>query len=60
MMFDTKTSPPACGRAYRLLTNLYMKKQYVKLHNISQASVFAFSNRGAGGEAPCKKKTMSS
>ena len=40
----------------RLLTNLYMEKQYVKLHNNSQASVFAISNRGAGGEAPCKKK----
>ena len=45
---------------YRLLTNLFMEKQYVKLHNNGQASVFAISNRGAGGEAPCKKKTMSS
>ena len=41
---------------FRLLTNLYMEKQYVKLHNNGQATVFAISNRGAGGEAPCKKK----
>ena len=42
----------------RLLTNLYMEKQYVKLHNNSQASVFALSNRGSGGKAPCKKNVV--
>ena len=56
MMFDTKTSPPACGRAYRLLTNLYMKKQYVKLHNISQAAMFALASGGEGGRSPLQKK----
>ena len=49
-------SAPRKRGGFRLLTNLYMEKQYVKLHNNSQASVFAISNRGAGGEAPCKKK----
>ena len=43
---------------YRLLTNLFMEKQYVKLHNNGQATVFAISNRGAGGEAPCKKNDV--
>ena len=42
----------------RLLTNLFMEKQYVKLHNNGQATVFAISNRGAGGEAPCKKNVV--
>ena len=42
----------------RLLTNLYIEKQYVKLHNNGQATVFAISNRGAGGEA--KQRTRPS
>ena len=40
------------GFRLRLLTNLFMEKQYVKLHNNDQATVFAISNRGEGGAAP--------
>ena len=51
-------SAPRKRGGFRLLTNLYMEKQYVKLHNNGQATVFAISNRGAGGEAPCKKNVV--
>ena len=45
---------------YRLLTNLFMEKQYVKLHNNGQATVFAISNRGGQGAKPPARKTLSS
>ena len=54
--FYLNLSPSA--KSFRLLTNLFMEKQYVKLHNNGQATVFAISNRGAGGEAPCKKNVV--
>ena len=48
-------SAPRKRGGFRLLTNLFMEKQYVKLHNNGQATVFAISNRGAGGEAPAPR-----
>ena len=47
------------AKTYRLLTNLYSKKRYVKVHKIRQIAVLALAKWGAGAK-PLQEKTLSS
>ncbi len=37
-------------KSFRLLTNPYSKKRYLKVHKNSQTAVFALAKRGAGAK----------
>ena len=51
----THNLPKAIIVDFRLLTNPYSKKRYVKVHKIRQIAVFALAKRGAGAK-PLQKK----